>query len=254
MRAPPPVAQVINIASLKAACHECTLRELCLPLGLSDSDMHTLDGAIKSRRKLKKGDLLYRIGDPFQALFAIRSGSTKTCQIATDGSVQITGFHLSGELLGIDAISSERHPCDVIALEATEACEIPFDKLETLAIELPGLQHQLLRIMSREIHDEEAQLLMLGRMKADERLAAFLLSFSRRCQRLGQSLTDLRLPMSRQDLGDYLGLALETVSRLLSRFQEEGLIHVQGRHVRLLDRNRLQQLTQQVAEEKAAHR
>ena len=138
MRAPPPVAQIINIASLKAACHECTLRELCLPLGLSDSDMHTLDGAIKSRRKLKKGDLLYRIGDPFQALFAIRSGSTKTCQIATDGSVQITGFHLSGELLGIDAISSERHPCDVIALEATEACEIPIDKLETLAIELPG--------------------------------------------------------------------------------------------------------------------
>lgn len=254
MRPPQPRAQVINIASLKVACNECTLRELCLPLGLSESDMHALDGAIKSRRKLKKGDLLYRIGDPFQALFAIRSGSTKTCQIATDGSVQITGFHLAGELLGIDAISSERHPCDVIALEASEACEIPFDKLESLAIELPGLQHQLLRIMSREIHDEEAQLLMLGRMKADERLAAFLLSFSRRCQRLGQSLTDLRLPMSRQDLGDYLGLALETVSRLLSRFQEDGLIHVQGRHVRLADRNRLQQLTQQVAEEKVVRR
>jgi len=254
MRAPDSVAQVIDLASLKVACNDCSLRELCLPLGLNDSDMRALEGTIKNRRRLKKGDLLYRIGDPFHALYAIRAGSTKTCQIAADGSVQITGFHLSGELLGIDAISSERHPCDVIALESTEACEIPFDKLEALAHELPGLQHQLLRIMSREIRDEEAQLLMLGRMKADERLAAFLMSFSRRCQRLGLSSTDLRLPMSRQDLGDYLGLALETVSRLLSRFQEDGLIHVQGRHVRLLDTGRLQGLTRQFSAERAVRR
>lgn len=244
MRAPDS-ANVINIASLKAACGDCTLRDLCLPLGLNESDLRALESTVKGRRALKKGEFLYRAGDPFRALFAIRGGSTKTCEIAADGSVQITGFHLSGELLGIDAISSEKHPCDVVALEPTEICEMPFDKLEALASQIPGLQHQLFRIMSREIMDEEAQLLMLGRMKAEERLAAFLLSFSKRFQRLGLSPTELRLPMSRQDLGDYLGLALETVSRLFSRFQEDGLISVHGRNLRLLNVLRLKDVTEQ---------
>jgi CRP/FNR family transcriptional regulator len=133
----------------------------------------------------------------------------------------------------------------VIALETTEVCELPFGKLEALAREVPGLQHQLFRLMSREVAEEESQLLMLGRMKAEERLAAFLLSFSRRFQLLGHSPTDLRLPMSRQDLGDYLGLALETVSRLFSRFQEEKLITVQGRNVMLLNVVRLKNVTEQ---------
>jgi len=244
MRAQNPTATVINIATLKAACQDCSLRGLCLPLGLNEADMRSLESTIKNRRKLKKGETLYRAGDPFRALFAIRSGSTKTSEIAADGSVQITGFHLPGELLGIDAISSEQHPCDVVALESAEICELPFDKLEALARELPGLQHQLFRIMSREIMNEERQLLMLGRMKAEERLAVFLLSFSERFARLGFSGTDLRLPMSRQDLGDYLGLALETVSRLFSRFQEEDLIRVQGRDVKLISLVRLKTLTQ----------
>ncbi len=243
-----PENKIINIASLKAACSDCSLRDLCLPLGLDESDMQALEGTIKSRRKLKKGDFLYRAGDPFRALFAIRSGSTKTCEIAADGSVQITGFHLPGELLGIDAISNDKHPCDVLALEPSEVCEVPFDRLEELARELPGLQHQLFRLMSREIVEEEAQLLMLGRMKAEERLAAFLLSLSKRYQRLGYSPTEMHLPMSRQDLGDYLGLALETVSRLFSRFQEDGLITVQGRNVRLLSLVLLQDVTGQSAQ------
>jgi CRP/FNR family transcriptional regulator len=252
MRNPPAAGKVINITNLKAACHDCSLRSLCLPLGLGESDMYALEGAIKSRRRLKKGDLLYRVGDPFRALYAIRTGSTKTCEIAADGSVQITGFHLPGELLGVDAISTERHPCDVIALENTELCELPFDRLEALARDLPGLQHQLFRLMSREILEEEAQLLMLGRMKAEERLAAFLLSISKRFQQLGASPVDLRLPMSRQDLGDYLGLALETVSRLFSRFQEEGIINVQGRSVQLLDLERLKRVTEQADQSQAA--
>jgi len=244
MRAPSS-ATVINIATLKAACSDCSLRDLCLPLGLNADDLRTLEGTVKSHRKLNKGDFLYRVGDSFRSLFAIRTGSTKTCEIAADGSVQITGFHLPGELLGIDAINSDIHPCDVIALETTEVCELPFGKLETLARELPGLQHQLFRLMSREVAEEEGQLLMLGRMKAEERLAAFLLSFSKRFQLLGYSPTDLRLPMSRQDLGDYLGLALETVSRLFSRFQEEKLITVQGRNVKLLNIVRLKGVTEQ---------
>jgi len=241
----PGSATVIDIAALKVACSECSLRSLCLPLDLGAEDMRALEGIVKSHRKLSKGDFLYRTGDPFRALYAIRSGSTKTCEIAADGSVQITGFHLPGELLGIDAISSEQHPCDVVALESTEICELPFGKLEAMARELPGLQHQLFRIMSREIMQEEAQLLMLGRMRAEERLAAFLISFSKRYQLLGFSPTDLRLPMSRQDLGDYLGLALETVSRLFSHFQEEKLITVHGRSIELLDPARLKNVTDQ---------
>ncbi len=244
MRAPNS-ATVIDIAALKAACSDCSLRDLCLPLGLSADDMRILEGSVKGRRKLKKGDFLYRAGDPFHSLFAIRSGSTKTCEIAADGSVQITGFHLPGELLGIDAISSEKHPCDAIALEPTELCDLPFAKLEAMARELPGLQHQLFRLMSREIVEEETQLLMLGRMKAEERLATFLLSIAKRYQRLGLSPTDLHLPMSRQDLGDYLGLALETVSRLFSRFQEEKLITVQGRSIKLLNAARLKDVVEQ---------
>jgi CRP/FNR family transcriptional regulator, anaerobic regulatory protein len=239
----PGSAVVIDIAILKAACSECSLRDLCVPLGLSVEDMRALEGTVKTHRKLSKGDFLYRVGDPFRSLFAIRSGSTKTCEIAADGGVQITGFHLPGELLGIDAISSEKHPCDVVALETSEICELPFSKLEALARELPGLQHQLFRIMSREIVEEEVQLLMLGRMKAEERLAAFLVNFSKRYQRLGHPPNDLRLPMSRQDLGDYLGLALETVSRLFSRFQEENLISVQGRSVKLLNVEALKDVT-----------
>lgn len=245
MRTPDSTANVISIATLKAACHDCSLRDLCLPLGLGEADMRALEGTIKATRKLKKGELLYRMGDPFRALYAIRTGSTKTCEIAADGSVQITGFHLPGELLGIDAISSEKHPCDVVALENTDLCEMPFDRLEALAQELPGLQHQLFRIMSREIQQEEAQLLMLGRMKAEDRLATFLLSLSRRYKRLGYSATELRLSMSRQDLGDYLGLALETVSRLFSRFQEDGLISVHGRSIELLNPERLQKVIDQ---------
>jgi len=248
----PNSANVICLTTLKVACGECSLRELCLPLGLGADDMRALEATVKSHRKLSKGEYLYRVGDPFHSLFAIRSGSTKNCEITADGSVQITGFHLAGELLGMDAISSEQHPCDVVALETTEICELPFEKLEALANEVPGLQHQLWRLMSREIADEEIQLVMLGRMKAEERLATFLLSFSRRLQKLGNSSSVLRLPMSRQDLGDYLGLALETVSRLFSRFQEEKLITVQGRNIKLLDAGRLKNITDQFVSSKNA--
>jgi CRP/FNR family transcriptional regulator len=247
-----PGAKILSIPTLKAACQECSLNGICLSLGLSESDMKSLAGAIKSRRRLKKGEYVSRMGDPFRALYAISSGSTKTCEIAADGGVQITAFHLPGELLGLDAISAERYPSDIVALETTDLCELPFERLEALALEVPGLQHQLFRIMSREVLEEEKLLLMLGRMSAEERLAAFLLNFSKRHQQLGSSATELRLPMSRQDLGDYLGLALETVSRLFSRFQEEGLIRVQGRQIKLHNLAKLREVTQHLPASPAA--
>ncbi len=232
-------AKVINITSIKAACKDCSLHELCLPLGLGESDLTALDSTIKRRRTLKKGEMLYRFGDPLKSLYALRSGSMKTTGLIEDGRVQITGFYLPGELLGIDAINADVHPCSAEALEASDVCEIPYPALEDLALKIPGLQHQLLRIMSREIVRDEEMLMMLGRMTAEEKLASCLMSFSRRLTSSGNSAADFKLSMSRQDLGDYLGLALETVSRLLSRFQEDGLITVHGRHILLHDVPRL---------------
>ncbi|MDH5511590.1 MAG: fumarate/nitrate reduction transcriptional regulator Fnr [Gammaproteobacteria bacterium] len=232
-------ATVINISSIKAACKNCTLQELCLPLGLSTDDISALDRLIKRRRMLKKGETLYRFGDPLRSLYAIRSGALKTTGLIEDGRAQVTGFYLPGELVGIDAINSDKHPCSAEALESTEVCEIPYLSLEELAGRIPGLQHQLLRIMSREIVRDEEMLMMLGRMTAEERLASCLMSFSRRLERLGGAPEEFKLSMSRQDLGDYLGLALETVSRLLSRFHDDGLISVHGRQITLRDMNRL---------------
>lgn len=234
--------KVIALSSLKAACKDCGLRELCLPFGLAGEDLKALDQLIMRRRRLTKGESLYRVDDPLRSLYAVRSGAVKSTSLMEDGRAQIIGFYLPGELLGMDAINTDKHPCTVKALEATEVCEIPFHELEDLAHKLPTLQHQLLRLMSREMGNEEQSLIMLGHMNAEERLAACLLSFSNRYQRLGRDAGRFKLSMSRQDLGDYLGLALETVSRLFSRFQEAGLIETQGRNVVLLDLARIQEM------------
>jgi CRP/FNR family transcriptional regulator len=245
-------AAVISINSIKAACKECSLRELCLPLGLAEPDLSALDKLIKRRRTLKKGEALYRFGDPLKSLYALKVGTVKTTGLMEDGRVQVTGFYMPGELLGIDAINTDQHPCSAEALEISEVCEIPYQALESLAHQIPGLQHQLFRVMSREIVRDEQMLMMLGRMTAEERLAASLLSFSRRQVRLGLSVSEIKLTMSRQDLGDYLGLALETVSRLFSRFQEEGLISVHGRQIAIVDGKRLQSIATGVDRENTA--
>lgn len=228
-------AAVVSIASIKAACKDCSLRHLCLPLGLDSVDMASLDGIIKRRRILKRGDYLYRMGDPLKLIYAIRSGTFKVSELLSDGRIQLTGFHLPGELMGVDAIGADVHPCNAEALDDSEVCEIPYTQLEELARKIPGLQHQLLRLMSNEIAREQGMLIMIGKMTAEERLATCLLNFSARLAALGYSPTHLRLPMSRQDIGDYLGLALETVSRLFSRFQDDGIISVHGKQVDLND-------------------
>lgn len=248
-----PPASVVSLNKIKSSCKECSLRELCLPLGLGNLDIGSIEKIIKRTRNLKKGEYLYRIGDQLAGLFAIRAGSVKTSEVARDGDIQITGFHLPGELLGIDAICSETHPCDAVALEATTVCEIPLDRLEELAREIPGLQKQLLKIMSREIAQDEALLLMLGKMSAEAKLAACMVSFSDRYLSLGLSDTKFRLTMSRQDLGDYLGLALETVSRLFSRFQDEGLLLVEGRNIELKDMDGLRAVAEGELELNSKH-
>jgi CRP/FNR family transcriptional regulator len=232
----------IKIDQIKVACKDCNLFQLCLPVGIDAKELEELDNIIKRRRPVKRGEHLFRVGDPFQAIYAVRSGSIKTYTPTEDGHEQVTGFHLPGELLGLDAINLQHHPCAAKALETTSICEIPFDRLEELSMRLPSLQHQLLKILSKEILHDQSLLMLLGKKSAEERLAALLLSLSNRYLQRGFSPTDFYLSMSRNDIGNYLGLAVETVSRLFSRFQEEGLLSVQRKHVCITDLPRLREV------------
>jgi CRP/FNR family transcriptional regulator len=218
------------------------MRELCLPVGLDADALRQLDSAIANRMRIKKGGKLYRAGDPFTALYAIRLGSCKTTVLAEDGREQITGYHMMGDILGLDGIGTEHHGCEAVALEDTEVCTLPFDRLEELARAVAPLQHNLHQFLSRDIGREQNMMLMLGSMRAEERLAVFLLNLSDRYRKRGYSSTEIVLRMTREEIGSYLGLQLETVSRLFSRFQEEGLLQVQGRVLKLLDLTALRQL------------
>jgi CRP/FNR family transcriptional regulator len=234
--------KTLDMATMKVACANCNLHNLCLPLGIDSRDLDRLDDIINRKRPLARGEYLFQAGSPFHAIYAIRSGSVKTFAATEDGQEQVTGFHLPGELVGLDAISSDAHNCSARALETTSVCEIPYTRLEELSSEVPSLQRQLLRVMSREILQDEHMMMLLGRKAADERLAALLLSISNRFKQRGFSAKEFNLSMSRNDIGNYLGLAVETVSRLFTRFQEEGILDAQRKHVHILDLARLSAL------------
>jgi CRP/FNR family transcriptional regulator, anaerobic regulatory protein len=233
---------VISIRDLRTYCSSCSMRQLCLPVGLDSNLMQELDNLVTSRVRLKKGDALYRAGDTFSALYAIRMGSCKTTVLSEDGREQVAGYHMLGDVLGMDGIGTERYGCEAVALEDTECCVLPFDELGDLTRSSGPLQHNLYQFLSREIARGQDIMLLLGSMRAEERLAAFLLNLSQRYRERGYSATEFVLRMSRQEIGSYIGLKLETVSRLFSRFQQEGLIQVQGRSIKLLDIPTLKQL------------
>ncbi len=226
-------------AQLRSSCATCSLRELCLPVGLNDREVGILGEAVSHRRKVKRGGYLHRAGTKFQALYAVKSGFLKTCILEEDGRQQVTGFHMTGELLGLDAISTELHICDAIALEDSEVCEISFAKLEEISRAIPSLMHHFHKIMSREIVRDHGVMLLLGSMKAEERLATFLLNMSRRFSIRGYSESDFNLRMTREEIGSYLGLKLETVSRAFSKLQDEAVISVNNKHIQILDLARL---------------
>lgn len=230
---------VVSLKDIRVACKACSLKEICLPVGIDKNDLDRLDSIIDRKRPLARGEHLFRVGDNFQSIYAVRSGSLKTYTTSESGQEQVMGFQLPGELVGLDAIAENYHPLAAKALETTSICEIPFTELEALSTQLDGLQRQLLRVMSREIRDDEQNMVILGQKSAEQRLAAFLISISNRFRRRGFSATQFNLSMSRSDIGNYLGLALETVSRLFTRFQNEGLLHVDRKHIELLDREKL---------------
>ncbi len=223
-------------------CSVCVLGQFCLPVGLNSSEVTKIDSLVKERVHLQKGESLYRNGDPLSSLYSIRFGTLKTEFCLEDGRQQVIGFHLPGEILGLDGIGENHYQSDAIALEESEVCIIRYEAFEDLACQIPALQNQFHKIMSRELTQDQRHLLSLGTMRAEERLAAFLLSLSQHLAARGYLNNEFDLRMSRVDIGSYLGIQIETVSRMLSRFAESGLIQIKQRHIKLIDMDGLYEL------------
>lgn len=229
----------IDVSHLKVSCSQCNLRELCFPHGMNDEELANMESVVDQPTPLHKNDLLYRDGDNASAIYAVRSGCIKTMTESANGEEQIVGFHLAGEILGLDGFVDNIHTCNAQALETSSVCELPLDKLEALCHSLPGLQKQMRRIMGKEVSADHKLLLLLGKMTAEERLASFLLSLSTRMEERKWKKNELKLAMPRQDIANYLGMAVETVSRLFAAFQSDKIIEVDRRHITILDIPRL---------------
>jgi CRP/FNR family transcriptional regulator len=227
---------------IQASCSTCNLKGLCLPISMDIDDIDRLDRIVQRTRPVQAGDCLYRSGDPFRSIYAVRSGSIKTYMVDEEGVVQITGFFLPGEVLGFDGVATHSHRCNVEAMETSSVCEIPFERLEELSLQIPTLQHHLFQLMSMQIENDHQMMLTLGKKNAEGRIATLLLSLSQRYARRNLSSSAMRLPMSRMDMGNFLGLTIETVSRTLSRLQKDEVISVDGREIVIRNRDRLDEL------------
>lgn len=215
-------------------CQNCSISELCLPFTLNDQELNTLDEIIERKRPVHKGDKIFTDGQEMHSLYAIRSGTFKTFTVNEQGEEQITGFHLAGDLLGFDAIAETEHKSFAQALETSMICEIPYNNLDTLSNTMPKLKKQVLRLMSNEIRTDQEMLTLLNRKNAEQRVATFMVSLSDRYHARGLSASEFRLTMTRSDIGNYIGLTVETISRLLNRFHKNGLIKVDGKLITIL--------------------
>jgi len=244
---PPARAMLRDVSRGHVLCSGCSVRDKCLSEDLDASTANEVDKLVTTRIRLRKGDTLYSAGASFTALYAIRSGSLKTVLSAEDGRDQIAGYHMQGELLGLDGIGNEVHQCQAIAMEDSQVCVLPFGRIERLAREFWAFQHNVHRMLAKEIARQRSLTLLLGTMRAEQRLAAFLFDLLQRYQARGYSSSEVMLRMTREEIGSYLGLKLETVSRLLSRMQRKGLIQVQGRKVKVLHHAELRRRSAQPA-------
>lgn len=216
-----------------SGCMYCRVRNLCLPAGLAQAEAEQFSAIVRRCGPFKRGETVYRAADPFNSLYAVQTGALKTYGVNGDGEQQVTGFHLSGELVGMDAIVSNVHPWSAAALEHTWVCTIPYDQLTALGMETPQLRHALIRCMSRELIADEVALMRVGKTHAEQRMLGLLNDLHQRFrQRLG-NVDEIYLPMTRREIASYLGLTIETVSRALSRLQAAGTIQTNGRTVRI---------------------
>jgi len=229
-------------ASPNVSCSQCRLASICLPISLHIDEIDQVDKIVRRGRPLHKGDYLYRMDDDFHSVYAVRSGTIKTIRITNSGLEQVTGFYLPGEILGLDGVGSSIHTNSALALETSAICEIPFDKMDELGKKVPNLNRHLFRLLGKEITADHQLITLLSKNNAEERVATLLLSISSRNGQRNLSLTSFRLPMSRADIGNYLGLTVETVSRTLTRFQKEGLIVADKKEIEIIDLEALRKI------------
>ena len=213
-----------------------------MPVGLSPTEIEQIDRVVSNRRRVNKGQSLFNAGQRFDAMYAVRSGFFKTLITAPDGREQVTGFQMAGEILGMDGIVNSQHTCDAIALEDAEVCVMPYDNMESISRDFPSLQNHIHRVMSRELVRDQGMMMMLGSMRAEERLAAFLVNLTQRLTARGFSGSEMVLRMTREEIGSYLGMKLETVSRTFSKFVDEALIEVKQRHIKIVNMDGLRTL------------
>jgi CRP/FNR family transcriptional regulator len=231
--------KLLKIETIKVSCQKCSLAELCMPHGMGLDEVSKLDEIMKRQQPYQPGQHLFHAGNKSSSIFAVRSGAVKTYCITEDGDEQVLGFGLPGELVGFDGLAGNHYSSTCVVLETTSICELPFNRLEELCLILPGLQKQMFRLVGKEITSDHHMLMMLGQRSAEERLASFLLSLSIRYKNRHLSASEFYLPMSRQDIGNYLGLAIETVSRLFAHFQENKLLTVNRKQIKILDQAKL---------------
>lgn len=235
-------SQNVRFLHVRYTCKNCRVRKICLPVSLNDKAIQDLSQVVKRRAPLERGEYLYHAGDRFTSLYTIQVGSIKTYGITLDGTIQVTGFHLSGELMGLEAIDNQAHPCNAVALESTWICELPYAQLEALTRQVPSLQHELMRIMSRKIRSEGDTLMLVGKVNAEVRLVRFLHNLHQRMRRRLGNVDEIYLPMTREDIANYLGLTPETVSRVLTRLRAEGIIDINNRRIKFIDMGAMQRL------------
>ena len=221
-------------------CSTCAFSQACLSQGMDKTALMDLHVLVEHVGPLHAGEHVFREGDPFTAIAAVRTGTVKTYHIDRDGHEQVLGFHLPGEVIGLNAIHDDRYPCNAVALDTVMLCRFSFPKISVLATRVPGLQKQLFRLLSRDIGRAA---LLAGDWSSDQRMAAFLIGVSQRLAARGFSPRRFQLTMPRTDIANYLRLAPETVSRVLKRFQHEGLVRVERRELELLDRDALEALS-----------
>lgn len=220
-------------------CSACSMRSICMPQGLTPEELQRIEALICPSRTIKQGETIYRANDSFHSIYAVRAGSFKTVVMHRDGREHVTGFHLAGDSLGLDGVCSGHHSCDAVALEDSKVCIIPFHQLEAICREVRAVQQHVHRMMGGEIVRESSQMMLLGTMSAEQRVATFLLNLSDRLRMRGYSPAEFHLRMTREEIGSYLGIKLETVSRMLSRFQRDGLLDTHGKDIRILDHDGL---------------
>lgn len=226
----------------KISCGSCRLNTVCLPISFHIDDIDRLNQIVQRGKPLQRGEYLYRANEPFQSVYAVRSGSVKATTLSDGGDEQITGFYLPGEVVGMDGIAQDRYTNSVIALETASVCEIPFNRMEELSLQIPSLQRHFFQLMSREITQDQQMIALLSKSSAETRIAALLLSLSARHRLRNLSATHFNLSMSRTDIGNFLGLTIETVSRIFTRLQKQELLAVDKKSITILDMRALTEL------------